>query len=280
MRLLSTRDLAEALGVSESSLKRWIDAGKIAATRTEGGHRRVEVGEAMRFIRAGRLPVARPELLDLPEVYAGRTGGRDFATYLLDGDDAAARGWLLARYLEGQSVAQLADGPIRAAMTHLGELWRHDEEGIFVEHRATDICVRAIAQLRALLPVPPEHAPLAVGCAPEDDPYLIPTQLAAMVAVDMGLRAINLGPYTPMAALSKAVAVHRPRLVWLSISTALTPSRGRQVSRWLGELPANITVAVGGQQLATLTSVPARVRRVYAMSELADVAAGVIKRAA
>jgi len=40
MRQLSPRELAEALGVSESSLKRWVDAGKIAASRTEGGHRR------------------------------------------------------------------------------------------------------------------------------------------------------------------------------------------------------------------------------------------------
>ena len=30
MRLLSTRELADALGVSESSLKRWVDAGRIA----------------------------------------------------------------------------------------------------------------------------------------------------------------------------------------------------------------------------------------------------------
>ena len=77
MRLLSTRDLAEAIGASESSLKRWIDAGKIAASRTEGGHRRVERAEAVRFIRETGARLVRPELLDLPEITVARARGGD-----------------------------------------------------------------------------------------------------------------------------------------------------------------------------------------------------------
>ncbi|MEO7732315.1 MAG: helix-turn-helix domain-containing protein, partial [Kofleriaceae bacterium] len=63
--LLSPHDLAAALGVSESSLKRWIDAGRIRATRTEGGHRRVSIADALAFVRETHAPVARPELLGL-----------------------------------------------------------------------------------------------------------------------------------------------------------------------------------------------------------------------
>ena len=108
MRLLSPRDLADALGVSESSLKRWIDAGKIEATRTEGGHRRILLGEAVRFIRESGAPLARPELLGLPEVAYSRLrpdGGR-LVGYLVDGDAVGARGWLMARYLAGASSAE------------------------------------------------------------------------------------------------------------------------------------------------------------------------------
>jgi len=61
VRLLSPRELADALGVSESSLKRWVDAGKITAARTEGGHRRIALQEAVRFIRETGAPLARPE---------------------------------------------------------------------------------------------------------------------------------------------------------------------------------------------------------------------------
>ena len=41
--MLSPRELAEAVGVSESSLKRWADRGRVHVHRTEGGHRRIPV---------------------------------------------------------------------------------------------------------------------------------------------------------------------------------------------------------------------------------------------
>src|SRR5687768_18525459 len=49
--LLTTRDLALAMGVSESSIKRWADEGEIRAARTVGGHRRIPLPEALRFVR-------------------------------------------------------------------------------------------------------------------------------------------------------------------------------------------------------------------------------------
>ena len=63
--LLSPRDLADAIGVSESSLKRWADAGKIQVSRTDGGHRRIPLAEAVRFIRATGAQVVRPDILGI-----------------------------------------------------------------------------------------------------------------------------------------------------------------------------------------------------------------------
>ena len=48
---LSPKELAHALGVSESSIKRWIDDGRLDCTRTPGGHRRVTIQNALKFIR-------------------------------------------------------------------------------------------------------------------------------------------------------------------------------------------------------------------------------------
>ena len=280
MRLLSTRELADALGVSESSLKRWVDAGKIVASRTEGGHRRIRLAEAMRFIRASGTPLLRPEILDLPEVAEVQTKQERLVGYLLEGNGVGARGWLMARYLEGASIAELCDGPIREAMHALGELWKHDECGVFVEHRGTDACLQAVSQLRSMLEPPAEAAPVALGGAPAGDPYLIPSQLATMTLTEVGMRAVNLGPDTPVAAFEGAVAAHSPQLVWTSISTPIAPARSKSLKDWYESLPASVTVAVGGQQASGLGKLPARVRRVHSMVELADVAAGVIKRAA
>ncbi len=279
MRLLSTRDLADALGVSESSLKRWVDSGKISASRTDGGHRRILLSEALRFIRDTRAPIARPELLDLPEVALARASGEDrLASYLRDGDSMGARGWLMARYLEGATIAELADGPIRDAMAALGELWHHDDGGVFVEHRGTEVCLQAVAQLRGMLSTLPVTAPVALGGTPAGDPYLLPTQLAAMVATEAGMRAVNLGADTPVGAFAHAVVEHQPKLVWISISTSLAPARARSMSRWLDTLPTTTTIAIGGQQSRTLSNLPARAVRATSMADLAAAAGAILKR--
>jgi excisionase family DNA binding protein len=69
-RLLSPRQLATAIGVSESSLKRWIDDGLLSAARTAGKHRRIPLAEAIRFIRSQRAPLVRPDALGLPDLDA------------------------------------------------------------------------------------------------------------------------------------------------------------------------------------------------------------------
>lgn len=268
--MLTTREVADALGVSESSLKRWIDAGRIAALRTHGGHRRVALREALRFIHETRAPVARPELLGLPEIDRDRARRGRLSQYLLEGDGAAARGFLAARYLEGMRVAELADGPIRDAMHALGELWHHDEAGVFTEHRGTDLCLQAVNQLRALLAEPSPHAPVAVGGAPSGDPYLLPSMLAAMTVVEAGMHAVNLGPDTPLTAFDAAIKQYRPKLLWISISSIPSAAHVRAFAEWLHGIPRTVMVVVGGQQAQMLERAPPRGARVSSMSQLAD----------
>lgn len=270
VRLLSPKDLAAALGLSESSLKRWVDAGKIAAMRTEGGHRRIALAEAVRFIRETGSEVVRPEMLDMPEV--SRAGPEGLLHYLQRGDVLGSRGWLLGRYLAGASVEELCDGPVREAMHALGELWRHDESGIFVEHRATDICLQALAQLRNTF-MPLADAPVALGATPEDDPYLLPSFMAAIVMASCGLRAVNLGPDTPVTAMAAAALEHQPRLVWVSVSAPLPQVRAKAIADWMRSLPATTTTVVGGRHSHAIAA--HGVRRVETMTELATLARGV-----
>jgi molybdopterin-binding protein len=43
--------LADLLGVSVDTVRRWCDDGRLATVRTEGGHRTVEGAELARFVR-------------------------------------------------------------------------------------------------------------------------------------------------------------------------------------------------------------------------------------
>lgn len=280
MRLLSPRQVADALGVSESSLKRWVDAGKIRATRTDGGHRKIALSEAVRFIRETGAPLAHPEILDMPEIAVAaeraNAGGDRLLHYLERGDATGARGWLLSRYLAGASIAELCDGPVRESMHALGELWHHDEGGVFIEHRGTDVCLQALASLRSTFEQR-DDAPLAVGGAPEDDPYLLASFMAAMVTSAAGMRAVNLGPDTPVSALQQAVLHHTPRLVWVSASAPLPPARARAVAHWLAALPPETTAVVGGRASEPIAAAHPGVRHATSMVELASIAEDIVR---
>lgn len=280
-RLLSPKELADAIGVSESSLKRWADAGRLQVARTEGGHRRIPIAEAVRFIRDTGAVVVRPDLLGLigvPAVNDARAASTlDERLYqaLLVGDGPVVRALVLGTYLQGEPVARLADGPIRAAMTRLGELWRHDSQGIFLEHRATDLCVQAVVALRGLIE-PPADGPVAVGGAPELDPYILPSMLAAAVLAAAGLRTVNLGPATPLASLRHAVAHHDARVVWLALTSTLPDALVDDLVGFARELAAaGRTLILGGQRRADAAAAR-RAVHVGSMSELAAFAAGLV----
>jgi molybdopterin-binding protein len=53
MALLTIRGASERLGVGYSTLKRWIHAGTVRTTRTEGGHHRISEEEVERLSARG-----------------------------------------------------------------------------------------------------------------------------------------------------------------------------------------------------------------------------------
>lgn len=58
--LLSVRDAAGQLGVTYSTLKRWIHEGSVRTIRTEGGHHRIAVEEVDRLLAAHATPLPPP----------------------------------------------------------------------------------------------------------------------------------------------------------------------------------------------------------------------------
>jgi excisionase family DNA binding protein len=253
--VLSPRELAQAIGVSESSLKRWADDGLIRVARTAGGHRRIPISEAIRFIRQSRCTLVRPDMLGLSDVAQTRkdaASGTDdddlLFSYLSRGQAPQARGLIMSLYLRGLSVAEICDGPLRQAMARLGSLWRHDPAGIFVEHRATDICIQAVQQLRSVLEMP-ETGPVALGGAPPGDTYLLPSLAVAITLASEGWQTVNLGPETPLETIATAAEHHRARLAWLSFTVAEPARTLRQEVLELARrlAPTGTRLALGGQ---------------------------------
>jgi MerR family transcriptional regulator, light-induced transcriptional regulator len=276
---LTPKDLARAIGVSESSLKRWVDEGLLRASRTAGGHRRIAVADAVRFIRETRSPVLRPELLgfrgvDLAAAAAAGTTSRStlFEAFASD-DQPTARGIVVAAFLSGAPISTLCDGTIRVAFERLGELWLDGPAGIVLEHRAVDTTMQTISLMRAAVPPAPAGAPIALGGAFAGDPYVLPSMCAALVLADAGYVDVNLGADVPTDPLLDAIERYRPALVWRSVSTAEDPSRLRRDAIRLAERlrSTGAHLVVGGRGSSELA--PLASDRVHVLGSMGELAA-------
>ncbi len=280
--LLSTSEFAAAIGVSESSVRRMADSGELQIHRTRGGHRRIPATEAIRYVRENNLTIVRPDLLGIDEAvnqFADDDFGAKLTAALTDGHARAVIGLMQAMYAHGLSIAEICDGPIHQAMTSIGNFWP-DKRAIFVEHRATILCVRALCQIRLSIPDPDANAPTAIGAAPDGDPYLLPSLMVSLVLHECGFDETNLGPNTPIDVLTDVVGDEKPSIVWLAMTNAIRSRiQDREISR-LATVIAQYggTFLIGGRSAGTFEGEGAV--RCETMTELGNLAIEVINRRA
>ncbi|WP_428387084.1 excisionase family DNA-binding protein [Mucisphaera sp.] len=269
---LTTREMARAIDVSPSTMKRWVDLGTIRAPRTAGGHRRIPLDEAVRFIRTSGMPVRDPAAMGLPELAAGL---RDrFAAFehfpaedaetqpptthplaeaLAQGDVVRFRGVLLDLYLRGTSVATICDGPLANLLNPQRPTnnTTKPSEHVAHGHRDADLCVQGLSHIRQLQPSAPAGAPRAVGGAAPDDRSEVGTVMAATLLGDLGWDVLNLGAATPAEVLASAVALEQVDLVWMIVSRTCTTD---ELNSWINTLATAIqgrstTAAILGHDL-------------------------------
>jgi methanogenic corrinoid protein MtbC1 len=222
--LVTPKQVARAIGVSEASLKRWCDKGLLPTVRTAGGHRRLPINGVVQFLREGGHPLVRPEVLGLPPTIglgerASARAAAQFQTALEDGYEEQCRHMMLNLYLAGHSACDICDRILANALLTIGSRWQHGDLEVYQERRACEICMRLLFDLRHLLPLLPADTPYAIGGTLESDPYTLPTTMAEVSLREAGWLAESHGPGNPAATLCAAIRQKRPRLFWLSVST-------------------------------------------------------------
>jgi excisionase family DNA binding protein len=225
---LSPRQAAQAMGVSESSVKRWCDQGVIPTVRTAGGHRRIPLSAMLGFLRTGSQELVQPELLGLPEATGQRhwtlaAAAGAFREALVAGDETQCRQIALDLYLSGHRVSEIGDRIVAATFHEIGDLWACGDVEVYQERRGCEICMRLMHELSSVIPPAPPSAPLAIGGTPEQDHYSLPTAIIEIVLREAGWKAVSLGTCLPFGTMSAAIRAYQPRLFWLSVSHIQDP---------------------------------------------------------
>jgi excisionase family DNA binding protein len=222
-KLVSPKQVAQAINVSESSLKRWCDQGLLTAIRTAGGHRRLALDDVFQFLRKSGQQLVRPELLGLPSntgqaavvIDRAREQVRDA---LIAGDEDQCRRIVFDLYLAGQSACEICDHVLATSFHEIGDRWECGEVSIYRERRACEIGFKLLHELRMAVRTPQPEARVAVGGTLSCDPYRLPNAMIELVLRELGWQATSLGTSLPTATIGEAVRDSRPGLLWLSVS--------------------------------------------------------------
>lgn len=275
--VLSTRQVAQLLGVGEATVKRWADAGEIDCFRTPGGHRKFRLRDVTGFVSkrqyetSGPLPTALPPGADV----LGEPAVAYYEKCALKGDADLLVAQLAALRLRGPSLAEIFDEVVGPALARLGSKWERAQLSIAEEHVASQTTVDAIARAQPLAEPPGEpNRPdrgTAVVAAVAGEQHDIGARMAACLLRARGFEV--LAPLAQTPARELAELMMRARAV-LTVLTSTMPDSLAVVQEQvqLAAAAANQTggrVLVGGAGMRKI-HLPPEVSLLTSMQELLE----------
>jgi hypothetical protein len=218
---ISPRQLATAIGVSESSIKRWCDQGSLSVIRTAGGHRRIPINAAIDYIRKSGRSIIRPELLRLPTIrkrLPSLSAYNDpLMEHLINGMEAASRQIAYELCVSHHSLPAVFDEvivPVLQRLSFESAAGRIEE---YQAERAKTFLSSIIAEVRATVFVRSE-ANVVCGATTLGDHDFCSNQLAELSLRHIGMSASSLGTSLTPNAMCRAVEQLQPKLFWISVS--------------------------------------------------------------
>ena len=155
--VLSTRQVAQLLGVGEATVKRWADSGEIDCVRSPGGHRKFRLRDVTSFVQKRRQEVvgAQPSPLS-PDGASVADAIAALEKHALRGDISACIAQMATLRLTGTSLAEIFDERLSPALRSIG---RKREKGTLSapeELVAIETVLAAVARAQPLAEPPGE----------------------------------------------------------------------------------------------------------------------------
>lgn len=264
--MLSTNEVAKLLNVTETTIKRWADSGKLSCQKTLGGHRKYSFQDIKDFATKynieiiGTLP-ANLEKVDNKELefllYSKnyKKLGEIIFERALNGSLEDVYEMLYYFTKNQVDFYSLCDRIIFSCFVKVGELWEKGSIDIDKEHIISEKIRSAVIRLVPFLPHSKANNIKVLIASTEDQIHDMASLFLSFALSIEGCETIFLGARTPFNALIKAIDEHNPNFI--CISAKVKPENDQYYISKLIELKdfcssKNIKIIAGGQYFNNL----------------------------
>lgn len=278
---LSSRQTAILLDTHESSVKRWCNAGELACSTTQGGHRRISVKDAIEFASANeptadvlllgdaaeaaidgvlkmRRKALKPELLQV------------IRQWLLDADSRRVSALVRIARAFGIPLPVIYDRMIGEVMKLVGDSWAQGAFSIGEEHRVSESILDVLYGIQGAVDhhVSDSKAPVILGTIRGEE-HVTGAMMVRTLLTAKGFPVSYLGRNVPEEDFLLFRRKFDASLICLSATLYRSPEEViESVNRlqMLSQGEEEFSIAVGGsgakaaERLSHRIRVPSRVR--------------------
>jgi MerR family transcriptional regulator, light-induced transcriptional regulator len=229
MNMLSTQELSHLMDVTETTIKRWADNGKINCIKTPGGHRKFLMKDVIAFAEQNGYAISG---LKTSKFQGKERDSIEFAVYthnygmisdivqgmVLNGEQQLLIE--LFRYLYRNHIyfPTIVDEIIRPVLVKIGDLWMQGKVSVNQEHIASQAIIETLITLQPELYQKEPNGRKALCACPEGELHEIGLRSIAFSLRGEGWDVIYLGPNTPLVGIQSLIRETKPDLVCLSIT--------------------------------------------------------------
>ncbi len=224
---LSTNEVASLLNVTETTIKRWAESGRIPCSKTLGGHRKFKLNDIIIFAEKNSFPItgiippalSQQQMENLEFALYTKNYGKIseiFKNEALQGDRAGIEKLLTYLYKNQVPFITTIDEVLHPALVRIGELWQDGTIEVNQEHRSSAAVKEALIRFGAILHHKSSNGLETLCACTEGELHDIGIITISYALEIEGWKVINLGIDTPFDSLKSYIKKNKPKLVCLS----------------------------------------------------------------
>lgn len=228
--MVSTKEVAAMLHVTETTIKRWADEAVLSCIKTAGGHRKFLLKDIMSFAESNGYTISgsHPPPMSQRQMEQLQTGvyTQNYAKVahvlkeeVLQADREGLATLLLYLYKQHIPLPVVLDEVIRPSFDEIGREWENGSLGVDKEHEASHAIAEALLRTAPELHRKEPNRKSAVCACPEGELHELGLRGLAYSLECEGWKVHYLGGNTPLDTLNSFVSATEPNLVCLSLTS-------------------------------------------------------------